>query len=232
MFLTGSALLFGLLRGMAHALEPDHLAAVSTLVADSRGVSRAGLLLGAAWGAGHTFTLFVVGCVLFLFRTGMPPRIETLFELLVACMLIVLGIRALIRAVVEGRLGVARPHVHGVARHVHAHAGSDDHVHVRGFALARRPLVIGIVHGLAGGGALTAAVLAQLPTPLAGLLYMAVFGVGSSAGMALLSGIAGASLARLAERRKALPLLLGLSGVVSLCLGLAWGAIHARALLA
>ncbi len=236
MLLTWSALLFGLLRGVGHALEPDHLAAVSTLVAESRGVSRAGLLLGAAWGAGHTVTLVLVGGALFIFRATMPTRVETAFELLVACMLIVLGVRALVRAVREGRAGDetahahAHAHAHGDATHVHAAA--HEHVHVRGFALARRPLMIGLVHGLAGSGALTAAVVAQLPTPAAGLLYMALFGVGSAAGMAMLSGIAGVPLARIAESRRALPVLLGVSGVVSLAMGVAWGVIHTRSLLA
>ncbi len=237
MLLTWSALFFGLIRGMGHALEPDHLAAVSTLVAENshRGASRAGLLLGAAWGAGHTLTLFVVGGALFLFRAAMPARIETAFELLVACMLIVLGVRALVRAVREGRNGAAAMHAHGhghgPATTSHTHAGADDHVHVRGFALARRPLVIGLVHGLAGSGALTAAVVAQLPTPAAGLLYMALFGLGSSLGMAVLSGVAGVPLARIAESRRALPVLLGVSGLVSLGLGIAWGVIHTRTLL-
>src|SRR5438876_3554569 len=92
--LTGSAL--GSLLGMRHALEPDHLTAVSTLMTSTPGErsSVRAAMLGASWGLGHTFSLVVVGAVLIMLRAQMPARIADLFELSVAIMLIALGIRA------------------------------------------------------------------------------------------------------------------------------------------
>src|SRR5690348_9392371 len=84
---------FGSLLGMRHALEPDHLAAVSTLVTGERGSAKAALL-GACWGLGHTLALLAVGVVLLVVRAEMPPQVSELFELLVALMLVGLGARA------------------------------------------------------------------------------------------------------------------------------------------
>src|ERR1019366_6881246 len=99
---TGSTL--GALLGMRHALEPDHLAAVSTLVSDERG-SLPGAFLGLCWGLGHTLALVVVGVALILLRTEMPPKVADLFEFGVALMLIGLGLRAIIRAARQGPAG-------------------------------------------------------------------------------------------------------------------------------
>src|SRR5437764_12773845 len=122
--LTGSAL--GTLFGMRHALEPDHLTAVSTLVTGERSSMRAAML-GASWGLGHTLSLVVVGAVLLVLRAEMPARVADIFELFVAIMLIVLGIRAM-----------------SVTATPHAHMGR--------WTMARRPLLVGAVHGLAGSG--------------------------------------------------------------------------------
>src|SRR5262245_15446591 len=107
---TGSAL--GTLLGMRHALEPDHLAAVSTLVSEERGASRAAFL-GLCWGLGHTFALVMVGALLVVLRVEMPPRIADLFELGVALMLIALGLQAIARAARQGPAGPTALHKHG-----------------------------------------------------------------------------------------------------------------------
>ncbi|HKE20669.1 MAG TPA: hypothetical protein VKB80_37600, partial [Kofleriaceae bacterium] len=180
--------LVGLLLGMRHALEPDHLAAISTLVADRPSRFR-GVFLGAFWGVGHTTSLFAVGMLLALFDARMPDRLATIFELGVAVMLIGLGLRAIRRALVEGRNGVPTEHEHGA--HRHSHEGPAGHVHVGGWTLATRPLLIGLVHGLAGSGALTALVVADLPDVPSRLIYIVLFGFGSVVGMASLSGLAG-----------------------------------------
>jgi len=182
---------FGSLLGMRHALEPDHLAAVSTLVSRERSSMKAALL-GVCWGIGHTFGLIVVGAVLVFLRAELPPRIADVFELLVAIMLIVLGSRAVLQAVRQGPA-----HLHNHAFAVHRHSGLPAHVHIGTWTLARRPLLIGAVHGLAGSGALTALVLTTLPSTGARLSYMALFGLGSTVGMAALSGLLGWPLARL-----------------------------------
>jgi len=216
--LTGSAL--GSLLGMRHALEPDHLTAVSTLVTGERSSVRAAML-GASWGVGHTLSLVVVGAVLVLLRAEMPARVADLFELFVAIMLIALGIRAILIAVGQGRVGPAHTHHHGGI--VHRHAGAKPHVHVGRWTLARRPLLVGAVHGLAGSGALTALVLATLTSNAARITYMALFGIGSTLGMALLSGLMGWPLARIGGNRQTLRALSLAVGCVSIALGIFWG---------
>lgn len=216
--LTGSAL--GSLLGMRHALEPDHLTAVSTLVTGERSSIRAAML-GASWGVGHTLSLVVVGAVLVLLRAEMPARVADLFELFVAIMLIALGIRAILIAVRRGPVGPAHTHHHGLV--VHRHAGAKPHVHVGRWTLARRPLLVGAVHGLAGSGALTALVLATLTSNAARITYMALFGIGSTLGMALLSGLMGWPLARIGGNRQTRRGLSLAVGCVSIALGIFWG---------
>jgi hypothetical protein len=198
---TALALVLGLAIGLRHAFEPDHLAAVSTLVGETHG-PRHGALLGVTWGIGHTVSLVAVGVVLTLVGATLPPRAEVAFELTVAAMLLVLGIRSIVVATRRRQV------------HVHPHAPASRRWW--------RPLVVGIVHGLAGSGALTALVFAQLPDTGARLLYMLVFGIGSIAGMAIASAVAGAALQRVGSPgiRRGLGFA---TGVVSIVVGLAWG---------
>ena len=214
--LTGS--LLGLLFGMRHALEPDHLTAVSTLLADSRDPRR-GAWLGILWGLGHTVALFVVGVVLALLDAKMPARLADAFELAVAVMLIVLGLRNLRRAFRVD--GAPTLHSHGDLEHTHATGTA--HVHLGRFTFAHRSLLIGLVHGLAGSGALTALVLADLPSTASRLVYIALFGLGSVAGMALLSGLAGWPLERLGRSERASRTMVAVTGALSTVLGIAWG---------
>lgn len=215
-FLTSSG--FGSLLGMRHALEPDHLAAVSTLVSRERSGLKAALL-GACWGLGHTAGLIVVGAVLVLLRSEMPPLFATLFELLVAVMLIVLGTRAVMQAIRQGRPGHQHPHAFAV----HEHSGLPAHVHIGTWTLARRPLLIGAIHGLAGSGALTALVLTTLPSTSARLTYMALFGLGSTVSMAVLSGLLGWPLARLGSHHAVARGISFTVGAMSVVLGILWG---------
>jgi hypothetical protein len=213
--LTSSGL--GSLLGMRHALEPDHLAAVSTLVTRERSGLRAALL-GVCWGLGHTATLILIGVILLLLRAEMSPTVGDLFELLVALMLITLGTRAVVLAV---RQGPAHHHRNPFA--VHRHSGMAPHVHIGTWTLARRPLIVGAVHGLAGSGALTALVLTELPTTAARVSYMLLFGLGSTLGMAALSGLLGWPLARLGENESGGRGISFAVGCMSLGLGLFWG---------
>jgi hypothetical protein len=212
--------LLGVLLGMRHACEPDHLAALSTLVAEERNPRR-GLLLGAFWGLGHTLALLGVAVVLGALQARLPERVADLFELGVALMLLALGVRALARAAREGSAGPSTLHAHGVDHH--QHRAPHGHVHLGRWTLAWRPLLVGIVHGLAGSGALTALVLASLQSTAARLSYVALFGAGSVVGMGLLSGLAGWPLARMGRRPAAARALAGVTGLLSIALGLAWG---------
>ncbi len=217
---TASGLVLGVGLGRRPALEPDHLAAVSTLVTDPRGRFR-GAILGALWGLGHTTSLFVVGFLLALLHADMPDRLADVFELGVAFMLIFLGVRALGRALRGGNQGAIAPHTHGGLRH--EHHGPAAHVHVGTATLAIRPLVVGLIHGLAGSGALTAWVIAELPTTTARLVYIALFGIGSVFGMAILSGLVGWPLARFGRSPRVFRALSVVTGVVSMVFGVYWG---------
>lgn len=209
--LTG--LLLGLLLGMRHALEPDHLAAVSTLVgAPGR---RSGAALGAAWGLGHAATLLGVGCVLAALQVRLPRSLADGFEALVGVMLVVLGMRALARA----RRAQAPDHHHHVAP-------------APARPVLSQPVLLGLVHGLAGSGALAALVLAEMPTPSLRVAYMVVFGAGSILGMALLTGLAGWPLARLGRSARFMRGLAAVTGAFSLGLGSWWAWAALQGLLA
>ena len=188
---------------------------MSTLVTDERS-SRKAALLGVCWGLGHTLALVLVGL-----RVQMPASAADLFELAVALMLVGLGVRAIHQAASLGRGGPSCLHHHG--RTVHTHPSSAPHVHIGAWTLARRPLIVGAVHGLAGSGALTALVLATLPSTAARLSYLALFGMGSTIGMAVFSGMVGWPLARLA-RHQTIGRGVSLTvGCVSTIVGVVWG---------
>lgn len=216
--ITSSGL--GSLLGMRHALEPDHLAAVTTLVAGERSTAKAALL-GICWGIGHTISLIAAGAVLVVLRAEMPAFAADAFELCVALMLVALGLRAIYTAARQAAAGPVHVHHHGAV--VHRHPGTPAHIHIGAWTLARRPLLVGAVHGLAGSGALTALVLATLPTTAARLTYMVLFGAGSTLGMAAMSGLLGWPLARVGHNRALARGVTLVVGCVSTVLGLFWG---------
>lgn len=221
---TGGLLALSL--GVGHAVEPDHLAAVSTLVADLKGgalrrrVGRAALL-GVAWGAGHTLAILGVGLVITALRATIPGRLDDAFELVVAATLLFLGTRAIARAIRAGRSGPARLHAHGAgAHHVeHTHEGPHDHVHLGRVTLASQPLVVGILHGLAGSGALAASAFAAMPSHAASIAFLLLFGAGATIGMAAAAALGGLVSARLAAGRRASIAMVATAGVLSLALG-------------
>ena len=180
----------GLVVGMRHALEADHLAAVMALSTRSRGRT-ATMLRGAAWGLGHASALFVVGGLCLALGTTVSPRSETWLERGVGVMLIVLGAQV-IRRLWRGRVRISR-HAHpGGIVHVHAHRGEaaagsapSDHPHASGSHV--RAALVGTVHGMAGSAALVVLTSSTAQTFSAGLAYIAAFGLGSVLGMAVLS---------------------------------------------
>ncbi len=167
-------LMLGLALGMRHAFDPDHVVAMSTIVTRERSVARAAWL-GGAWGAGHCLSLFAVGLAVILFRVPMPESWSLVFERLVGVMLVVLGVASLLWR-------------HAPVRGEHRHAAHRGAAETRGQA-SRRPFAVGLVHGLAGSGALAIAVLATIPSRAAGLLYIALFGLGAVGGMMLITAL-------------------------------------------
>jgi hypothetical protein len=211
--------LLGITQGFRHAFEPDHLAAVSTMVVEQRS-RRASVLFAATWGVGHSLVLTIVGGILFAFRREMPARLADSFELVVGTMLVLLGALAIRKAARDGRSGASMFHSHH--RLAHRHEGDPDHMHVFRWTLARRPLVVGIVHGLAGSGALATLVMAKLSSVLHGVLFMVLYGAGATLGMTTLAAIVAGPLARLSRWQRALPVLLGITGLFSIGLGVVW----------
>ena len=200
----GGVLVLGLLVGMRHALEADHVAAVAALTARSRNLGGA-LRLGAAWGLGHTLTLFAAGTVVLSLDGVMPERIAHLFEFAVGIMLVLLG-ADLLRRLIAARVHF-HVHRHGDGTthlHAHSHAGEadhaasrHDHVHARGLPV--RALAVGLMHGLAGSAALILLTAGQIDSLLLALAYLALFGIGSMIGMAALSVVIAIPLQRLAR---------------------------------
>jgi ABC-type nickel/cobalt efflux system permease component RcnA len=187
-----TVMLLGVLLGMRHALEADHVAAVASLVLTARS-PRSSLLHGAVWGVGHTVTLIVVGTFVILTQSAMATSTAAVLEGCVGIMLVLLGLDVA-RRLLRGRMHL---HVHehpGGVRHFHAHshpAASEAHDHEHAGAephgFPKRALFIGSMHGLAGSAALILLALRTTDSIGLGLLYMALFGLGSVIGMALLS---------------------------------------------
>lgn len=176
-----SALALGLLLGMRHATDADHVVAMTTLVTRQRH-TRAAMLLGALWGAGHGLTLLVVGGAIILLGVAVPPRLGLALELGVALMLIALG--ALNLRATARRL-----------RHAHGQ-GAADGAPARGF----RSFVIGVVHGLSGSAAIALLVLSSIRDAGWAFVYLGFFGVGTVAGMMLLTTALSLPLAAASRR--------------------------------
>ncbi|MGH7530168.1 MAG: hypothetical protein ACREMN_07275 [Gemmatimonadales bacterium] len=195
-----AAAAIGLLLGLRHAFEPDHLAAVSTLATRQGGLRQA-TRLGLAWGIGHTAVVGIVALLVIAFDVRLPAGLAPAAELLVAALLILLG------GVVVWRYARGRWHIHphshpaaggGAHLHLHSHAHDAHHGHPHAVD-ARRSLGFGLAHGLAGSGALTALLIAAAPDARARLVYFAAFGAGTIVGMFLVSA-AVALIVRVATR--------------------------------
>jgi hypothetical protein len=217
-----AALGLGFALGLRHALDADHVVAVSTFVSQDRGVLRS-CLRGTFWGLGHTLALLVAGAAVFAFKVQISPELEQGLETLVGLVLILLGGRVLLRTL--GAVSLHRhQHSHGgdPHSHLHVHVGDrGEHRHLHLWRGAPQPLLMGLLHGLAGSGALVLLVLASMPSPAAALAYIVVFGVGSTAGMLVLSGLIGVPFALTAGGSRTLALVLQVVvGTASVLVGL------------
>ena len=197
MFDLFTVLGIGLVFGLKHATEVDHVVAVSTMVSQHRDVWRS-TLVGAMWGAGHTVSLLITGAIVLSLRVAIPERVSNWFEFGVALMIVGLGALALWRALRKRDDVHVHEHSHDGVSHVHIHFHESEtrhnaarpHSHVIS-AVGFKPVLIGSVHGLAGSGALTLLVLTQMESAWVGFFYLAIFGAGSVVGMILMSGLIG-----------------------------------------
>ena len=190
-----SLLTLGFLIGMRHAVDTDHLAAVASLVTRSRTMGDT-IRQGAVWGIGHTLTLFVFCSLVLLLDAVIPETLAQGLEFMVGLMLLGLGIDVLRRLLRERIHFHVHRHEDGTLHfHAHSHAGEAGHpaVHSHHHAGAHgfpfRALIVGMMHGMAGSAALILLTLQTVHSPLTGMAYIALFGVGSIAGMAVLSVI-------------------------------------------
>jgi ABC-type nickel/cobalt efflux system permease component RcnA len=229
----------GLLFGIKHATEADHIAAVGAIVSEQGGLSRA-LLIGGLWGTGHTLAILLAGILVVGLRLTIPEPIARGLEFCVALMIIALGGAALTRAL-RNRPGLhVHRHAHASHRHAHLHFHDPDTGHLHGREAADRlhadhtlghvgykPLLVGMMHGLAGSAALTLLVLAQIRSVVLGLTYLLVFGAGSIGGMALMSLVISLPFTAAASRPMLGRALQVAAGAVSLGFGLfyAWSQV-------
>lgn len=225
----------GLVFGLKHATEVDHVVAVSTIVSEHRRLLRAALV-GGLWGMGHTASLIVVGVIVLALQVAIPEYVSSWLEFAVALMIIGLGISAVVRALRRRADVHLHRHTHDGLLHEHlhfheaetAHPGVDarNHSHIvpHSHAISRmgfKPLLVGAMHGLAGSGALTVLVLTQIDSAMLGLLYLTVFGIGSILGMLLMSLLVGLPFALSARRLGSAHYgLQTLAGVLSIAFGL------------
>ena len=236
----------GFLLGMRHATDPDHVVAVTTIVSRQQSIRHAGLI-GAFWGLGHTLTIFAVGAAIILFDLAIPVKVGLAMELAVGLMLILLGVLNLAGITqwitdrftpgdTHAEVVHSHPHQHGSHRHEHVHAHAPEvHIHLEespkgrfsqalqriGLYQMLRPLAVGIVHGLAGSAAVALLVLATIRDPRWAVIYLLVFGVGTIAGMIVITMAIGAPFAYTGKKFTSFNRGLAIvSGVVSVAFGL------------
>jgi cytochrome c biogenesis protein CcdA len=227
---VGVILLVSVLLGLRHASDPDHLAAVTTLLAseeERHQVRKAGIM-GFLWGLGHGTTLVLIGLPLVLLNQYLPEVVGKIAEVAIGCIIVLLAIRLLVR----WRRGLYHVHIHAhdvgeAHRHVHSHAQDESHGHAHPIP-RRTPLAsygVGLVHGIGGSGGLTLLLISTISNKAQATGALLLFAAGSAVSMALLSTafglvIAGGPIARNFER--VAPVL----GVLSMAFGV-WYALGA-----
>lgn len=242
-----SIIAVGFFLGMRHATDPDHVIAVTTIVSHQRNLLKAAMT-GIFWGIGHTLTIFAVGTLIILFDVMIPARIGLSMELSVGLMLIVLGAmnivsflrsaRSISQPNQDGDVIHRHPHSHGDYIHSHTHGHSQEtHAHGAqqtpltwldrlfgriGLYQQLRPLVVGIVHGLAGSAAVALLILTTIRNPRWAIVYLLVFGAGTVGGMMLITMSIASAFNFFGKRHEKFSQRLGLaSGLVSLAFGVA-----------
>ena len=239
-----SIVALGFFLGMRHATDPDHVIAVTTIVSRQRSIRQAALI-GVLWGLGHTITILIVGSAIILFGLVIPPRIGLTMEFSVGLMLILLGIlnlSGIMRWITDSITPLesgqhSHPHGHGDYVHAHPHGHvPEKHGHAEeatpvgwmdrnfgrlGLYQVVRPLAVGVVHGLAGSAAVALLVLTTIRVPSWAVFYLLLFGLGTVAGMMLITAAIAVPFKFSESRFSRLNRGLGLvSGLVSVAFGL------------
>jgi len=220
LFVTG----LGLILGMRHSTDADHVVAISTIVSKQRSIRNAAVI-GSVWGIGHTITIFIVGSLIILFGIEIPPRIGLSMEFCVAIMLVLLGalnLTGVMQKVTARFTPSALTHTKPVPAPGAPIAMSlyQNSVGRLGVYQCVRPLAIGLVHGLAGSAAVAFLVLSTIHDPVWATVYLVIFGVGTMIGMMCVTAVIALPMAYAGERLSAISRYLGVvSGMVSFGFG-------------
>ena len=206
-------LLVAFALGLRHASDPDHVVAVSTLVAGTKErAGRAAGRLGAAWGVGHATTLILFGVPVILARAYLPEAVQSLAEALIGLIIVALAARVLVR----WRSGAFHAHVHehdGSAHlHVHSHAEHAEHKHVHPVRSPRQAFGIGLVHGMAGSAGVAVLIVAAVPSRSTAIGALLVMCAGTTLSMTVLSAAFGRAFTAAAARRRLIRIVPGLAG--------------------
>ena len=189
-----SVLALGFILGIKHAVEPDHVIAVSTIASRSKKIWHASLA-GVFWGIGHTATLFIVGITFILMKGEIPETLAMSLEFLVGIMLVYLGVTTI--------LSFKNVHVHEHEHehdghehnhkhiHSHQHEGKHDHIHEHKKVSLLKSMLIGFVHGLAGSGAMILLTMSTVKSVWEAVMYILLFGTGTIIGMLFFTTIIG-----------------------------------------
>jgi ABC-type nickel/cobalt efflux system permease component RcnA len=214
-----TVLTLGFILGIKHAIEPDHVIAVSTIASQSKKLWHASLA-GVFWGIGHTLTLFVIGLILILMRGEIPEKWAMSLEFLVGIMLVYLGVKTI--------LSFKNIHVHHHQhdgddhKHVHSHENSGEHHHKHRHKKTTyfQSMFIGLVHGLAGSGAMVLLTMGTVKSVGEAAIYILIFGGGTVIGMLFFTTIIGIPFV-LSNKRKTISRPLGIiTGIISTVFGL------------
>jgi high-affinity nickel permease len=218
-------LLLGLVTGLRHSIEADHVAAVLSVVASNQKNIKRASMLGVIWGLGHTTSLFIAGLLVLLLAVNISESVSSRLEFGVGIMLIFLGITTFTGWSIGKFFKGLRHQKSSLSshKHIHYHDGnvvhSHNHVHDTGHRHGHKALIIGMVHGIAGSGALLLVVLSTINSIPLGLAYIAIFGVGSIVGMAGTSTLMGIPFVKLANFEKVSLLLRYVAAITTLAIG-------------
>jgi sulfite exporter TauE/SafE len=203
-----SILALGFVLGIKHAIEPDHVIAVSTIASQSKKLFRSSLA-GVFWGIGHTATLFIVGIILLIMKGQIPEKWAMSLEFLVGIMLVYLGISTI--------TSLKKIHVH---QHEHDSETINQHGNQQKNLSYIKSMVIGLVHGLAGSGAIVLLTMSTVKSVLESAFYILIFGFGTVIGMLFFTTILGISFIFSAKRLRMNKTLTQITGVVSTVFGI------------
>ncbi len=225
-----STLGLGFLLGMRHATDADHVAAITTITSHEQNITKASRI-GALWGIGHSISVTLVALPIILFSFVIPPRLGLAFEFGVGIMLVIIGILTITGVLSKTSLFFSptmhsHPHQQEKGRthnhpHVHFFRFFHTSTHHLGLFHTVRPLLIGIIHGLAGSVAVVLLVLSTIKDPMLSILYLFIFHLGVIFGMMLITTILGSSVILIKKKSSSLHrTLILISGVFSFFFGL------------